>query len=110
MRTFQPRLVGPVLSGEAGAHSDVTLHLFAETAEEVGLFLNHHHIPYDQAERRLRLSRDTHRSYPVFSFRAGDTAIDLVVFPLDGLRQAPLSPVDGRPEPRATLGAVRSLL
>ena len=36
LERFQPRLVGAVLSGTADEHSDVCLHLFTETAEEVG--------------------------------------------------------------------------
>ena len=33
LREFEPRLVGPVLSGTATEHSDVQLHLFADSAE-----------------------------------------------------------------------------
>ena len=33
---FEPRLTGSVLSGTAGAHSDVNLHLFADAPEDVG--------------------------------------------------------------------------
>ena len=33
LKRFDPRLVGPVLSGTASAHSEVNLHLFAEGAE-----------------------------------------------------------------------------
>ena len=36
---FEPRLVGPVLSGTATEHSDMQLHLFADSAESVALKL-----------------------------------------------------------------------
>src|ERR1700722_3522251 len=39
LREFEPRLVGPVLSGTATQHSQVQLHLFAERAESVTLKL-----------------------------------------------------------------------
>src|SRR5688500_12314787 len=39
LRKFEPRLVGPVLSGTASAHSEVNLHLFADGAEQVVLHL-----------------------------------------------------------------------
>ena len=43
---FNPRLVGSVLSGTAGQHADINLHLFADTPEEVSLFLMEAHIPF----------------------------------------------------------------
>src|SRR6201999_2355906 len=36
---FEPRLVGPVLTGTATAHADIQLHLFADTPEYVALNL-----------------------------------------------------------------------
>ena len=39
-----------------------------------------------------------------------DHAIDAMVFPGDGIRQAPVSPVDGRPMRRADLAQVEELL
>jgi hypothetical protein len=110
LERFHPRLVGSVLNGSAGAHSDVNLHLFAGSSEEVGLFLAAHHIPYEQRDKRLRFDRGSYRSLPAFSFVAGDVTLELVVFPLDGPRQPPLSPVDGRPVQRASASAVRGLL
>ncbi len=108
---FEPRLVGSVLSGTAGEHSDVNLHLFADAPERVALFLAERRIPYEEAERRLRpaAGRDPH-PYPAFRFVAGDVAVELTVFPFDGLRQAPCSPLDGRPMRRAGLAAVEALL
>jgi hypothetical protein len=45
LQRFEPRLVGPVLSGTASAHSEVNLHLFAEGAEPVALHLMERGIP-----------------------------------------------------------------
>ncbi len=107
---FHPRLVGSVLSGTANAHSDVNLHLFADVPEDVALFLMQEGIPYDIGERRLRLNNDASANYPVYRFLAGETRLDLTVFPIDGERQAPRSPVDGKPMRRAGLTAVEALL
>ena len=41
---------------------------------------------------------------------AGEVEIESVVFPVDGIRQAPISPVDGKPMQRADEKAVRELL
>jgi hypothetical protein len=110
LRRFEPRLVGPVLSGTASAHSEVTLHLFAEGAEPVALHLMDQGIPHRIAERRLRYEPNRLVAYPVIQFVAGNQPIDAVVFPIDGIRQSPASPVDGRPMRRADVAEVESLL
>lgn len=107
---FDPRLVGSVLTGTAGEHSDVNLHLFAENPEEVALFLMEEHIPFEPGERRLRLSSDATVAYPVYRFVAGGTTIDLTVFHTTGLRQAPRSPVDGKPMRRVSIAALEELM
>ena len=107
---FQPRLVGPVLSGTASEHSEINLHLFADRAESVALRLLERNIPHQSAERRLRYEADRIVGYPAFRFVAGDQPIDVVVFPVDGIRQAPSSPVDGKPMRRGDAAEVRSLL
>jgi hypothetical protein len=110
LKRFDPRLVGPVLSGTASAHSEVNLHLFAEGAEPVALHLMDQGIPHRVAERRLRYEPNRLVAYPVIRFVAGDQPIDAVVFPVDGIRQSPASPVDGRPMRRADAAEVESLL
>lgn len=107
---FRPRLVGSVLSGTAGDWSDVNLHLFADTSEEVVIFLMDKNIPFDVSERRLRFHRDDWDFYPVYRFMAGDVAVDLTVFRREGLRQAPRSQVDGQPMERANREMVERLL
>ena len=106
---FQPRLVGAVLSGTADEHSDVCLHLFAETAEEVGLFLLDNGIPHETGERAMKLASDDTQRLPTCRFMADDVAVELVVFAERARRRVPLSPVDGRPMQRAALQAVEAL-
>ena len=110
LERFQPRLVGPVLSGTASAHSEITLHLFAEGSEPVALHLMERGIPHRIGERRMRYEPDRLVSYPVVQFVAGDKEIDAVVFPINGIRQSPSSPVDGRPMRRADTAEIESLL
>jgi hypothetical protein len=110
LKKFQPRLVGPVLSGTASAHSEVNLHLFAEAPESVALHLMENNVPHHIAERRLRYEPDRLVQYPVVQFVAGNRPIDAVVFPLNGIRQSPASPVDGRPMRRADSNELESLL
>ena len=107
---FQPRLVGAALEGTADAWSAVCLHLFCDNLAEVLLFLDDHGIPFEQQERSLRLSSDTSAEFPVLLFAAGGVDIDLTVFPLDGLRHAPLDRISERPIRRATLDNLLALM
>jgi len=107
---FRPRLVGSVLSGTAGRHADINLHLFADTPEEVSLFLMDNSIPFHPAQKRLRISREAWQEFPAYEFMAGEQAVELVVFPSEGRREAPRSPVDGRPMQRARVEEVEALL
>lgn len=110
LKEFQPRLVGPVLSGSASEHSEINLHLFAESAEQVVLTLMEQGIPHQVAQRRLRYERGRIVNYPAFKFVAGHQPIDAVVFPIDGIRQSPASPVDGKPMPRGDMAEVEHLV
>ncbi len=106
---FEPRLVGAVLDGTADAASAVCLHLFHDNFAEVITFLDEKQIPFDQQDREFRFSADMRESYPALLFSAGGTAVDLTVFPLDGLRRAPLDRINERPMRRATLESVQAL-
>ncbi len=110
MADFQPRLVGPVLTGTASAHSEINLHLFSDSPEAVSIRLEERGVPHEVLERRLRYERDRTVSYPALRFVAGRQTVDAVVFPLDGIRQAPCSPVDGKPMRRASAADVEALL
>ncbi len=107
---FDPRLVGPVLTGTASEHSEINLHLFADRPESVAMRLLEQGIPHHVAERRLRYEPTRVVAYPAFQFVAGKQPIDAVVFPIDGIRQSPASPVDGRPMRRSALIDVEGLL
>jgi len=108
LNEFNPRLVGSVLQGTTHRYSEITLHLFALTAEDLAFFLIERHIPYELGERRFRLPHLV--SYPCYQFIAGDTPIVLVVFNLDDIRWSPPSPVDGKPMRRADTRTVEKLL
>lgn len=106
---FRPKLVGPVLQGTADEHTPITLHIFAATVEEVGLYLMRFQIPYTIQDKRIRLSTDNHETYPCYRFLAGQFQMEVLVF-LIGKPVTPLSPVDGKPMRRAALAEVEALL
>lgn len=107
---FNPRLVGTVLRGTADLHTEITLHVFAETPEDISLFLMDHDIPHQHSDKRLTLTSGETVSYPAYRFIVEEVPMLLVVFPGNGLRQSVRSEVDGRPVQRATLNEVRYLL
>ena len=107
---FEPRLVGPVLSGTATAHADIQLHVFADCAENVVLKLIDRGVAHEVTERRVRFDADRTKALPGLRFAVDDRRVEATVFPLDGIRQAPVSPVDGRPMRRADAAEIQCLL
>ena len=110
LKDFHPRLVGSVLRGTAGEFADINLHLFADTAEEVSVFLMDANIPFETTTKKLRFGRDTWRELPAFRFLAEEFPLELVVFPYKGRYEAPRSSVDGQPMQRASVDEVLALL
>lgn len=100
---FEPRLVGAVVNGAVTPHTPVELHVFADAPEDVGLFLTERGIPYENTDKRVRFGGDRSEQRPGCRFDADGVAIEITVFPVNGLREAPLSPVDGRPMRRVAL-------
>ena len=107
---YAPRLVGSVLSGTATPHCDVQLHLFADSAEAVLINLMDQSIPHEVTARRVKMGGERLLTYPAVLFAIDDQAIEATVFPADGIRQAPVSPVDGKPMRRASVGEVEALI
>ena len=107
---YAPLLTGPVLSGTATAFSPIQIHVCAEAPEDIALLLAAHRIPFDQQDKRLRFGGERYRSVPTYVFRAEDVPVELCVFSPTARRDPPLSPVDGRPMPRANLAEVAALL
>jgi hypothetical protein len=110
LREFEPRLVGAVLSGTATEHSDVQLHLFADRAESVAIKLMDAGIAHEVTERRVKMNAERVLAYPGVRFEIDECPIEATVFPTDGIRQAPVSPVDGKPMRRANADELEQLL
>jgi len=107
---FSPRLVGPVLAGTADENSAVNLHVFADSPEMVAMEIGDMGIQFRSYERRLKSRRGQIEMYAGFEFSYRNETIQATVFPVDGIRQAPMSPIDGNPMKRVDLDAVQELL
>lgn len=110
LEPIETRLVGPLLLGIVEPQAVINLHGFAETVEEVIIELGGRGIQCRSGERHYRGAGTDIRA-PFLSFRGPEgTDVELTVFPLDGVRQAPPSPIDGRPMRRLNLAGVRNLI
>ncbi len=107
---FSPRLVGPVLTGNASEHSAIELHVFCDEVEAVGATLAGLGLAGRAFEHRLRLRRDQSEPFPGYRFRRDGFEFAVTVFPERGRGNAPLSAVNGRPMRRATLKDVEALI
>ena len=107
---FNPRLVGSVLTGTATDYSDINLHLFADASETVAIRLLDIGVPHEFYERRVKMDAERSVNYPALRFEASGRTVDATVFPIDGIRQSPYSPVDGRPMKRADAREVSQLI
>lgn len=110
LASFTPRLVGPVLVGTADENSAVNLHAFADSPEAVAMELADIGINYKPYERRLKSRRGRVETYAGFEFQHSHNSIQVTVFPIDGIRQAPMSPINGKPMKRVDSDAVQLLL
>jgi hypothetical protein len=107
---YSPRLVGPVLAGTADENSAVNLHVFADSPEVVAMQIGDMGIQFRPYERRLKSRRGQVDTYAGFEFIHSNESIQTTVFPIDGIRQAPMSPIDGKPMKRVDKNAVQELL
>ena len=110
LHAFSPRLVGPVLAGTATEHADVHLHVFSDNPDAVTLSLLDRGVEHEVGERRMRVAPERITAFPSVRFEQDRQLIDATVFPVDGIRQAPVSPLDGRPMRRADAGELEALL
>lgn len=107
---FDPRLVGPVISGAVTMTHHVQLQAYASTAERVDVFLHNQGIACEADDRDYRFADGQTRRIPLVRFAWRDVDIDVAVFDPDQRSRPPLSPVDGRPEQGLDLDQVMALL
>lgn len=107
--SFEPRLVGAVLNGTATEHTDIQLHVFSDSPEAVYLQLADRRYEYEVFERKVKMAAERVIPVPSVRFEIRSRMVEAFVFPTDGIRQAPVSPVDGKPMRRAGLAELRGL-
>jgi hypothetical protein len=96
LEPLEMRLAGGALTSVGPNAMEVDLHVFADAPEIVAFRLLEAGIDYRLAERRLRF-KGGEGVFPVYRVEQESPPIHLTVFDADDIRQAPLSPIDGRP-------------
>ena len=110
LESFCPRLVGPVLEGTADEHAQILLHVFNDPPDAVAIHLLEQGLSFHAAQRKIRWHDGSYRQVPILLTDAEGITVELALFSQVDLRQAPPSPVDGRPQKRAPLTEVECLL
>ncbi len=115
---FNPHLTGSVLDGSAGKFAQTDIHLFADSAKEVEMFLLNQQIPYESSEKSYRLSdkpskekkEKVRKTVLVFTLETEYGYIKLSVFDVDDLRVATKSAANGENAGRLDLAGAQALL
>jgi len=110
LEKFDPRLVGAVLDGTANEHSRIALHVFSDSSESVIFYFLENGDVFSQEQRQIRWYDGKHRTVPLVIFELEGAVVELTIFALVNLRQALPSPIDGKPQRRATLTETECLL
>jgi hypothetical protein len=110
LNRFDPRLVGPVLTGTATEFTEIMIHLFYDEPEQIGFYLDEHGIPYSCCEKSIRINLNERINLPAYRFVAENDVILLIVFSERQKNLTPISSVTNKPMQRASLQKVESLI
>ena len=115
---FNPHLTGSVLDGTAGKFSQTNIHLFADSAKDVEMFLLNQQIPFESSEKSYRVSdkpskdkkEKVRKTVPVFTLETELGLQKLSVFDVDDMRVAVKRAVDGSNAERLDIAGVQAIL
>lgn len=110
LHVFSPRLTGSVLDGTADRSSSVQLYLFADTAEDLVLYLMEKRIPFEQGEVKIKHAGGQTKTHPLFTIQAGDAEFELRLLTPADRANPPIDSQSQKPGPGASLLQVRGLL
>ena len=115
---FNPHLTGSVLDGSAGKFSQTNIHLFADSAKDVEMFLLNQQIPFESSEKSYRVSdkpskdkkEKVRKTVPVFTLETELGLQKLSVFDVDDMRVVTKRTSDGSNAERANISDLQALL
>jgi hypothetical protein len=115
---FNPRLTGSVLDGTAGKFAQTEIHLFADSAKEIEIFLLSQQIPFESSEKSYRISdkpskdkkEKVRKTVPVFTLETELGLQKLSVFEFDDLRVATKKTSDGSNAERVDIAELKEII
>ena len=115
---FNPHLTGSVLDGSAGKFSQTNIHLFADSAKDVEMFLLNQQIPFESSEKSYRVSdkpskdkkEKVRKTVPVFTLETELGLQKLSVFDVDDMRVSTKKISDGSNADRLNITGVQAML
>lgn len=109
LESFSPYLVGSVLRGVVTERSDIDIHLFADSAEEVELFLQGKGIPFECEVVTIHHGGGF-SEYPHLYTEEDNIIIEFSVYPSEDIRMRTKSSITGRPMERAGIKKLRKII
>ncbi len=106
---FRPFLVGSVLSGAVTEGSDIDIHLFADSAEEVEEFLRERGIPFESETVSVRRGGEF-LEYPHIYLENAGVEIECSVYPPEDIHRIPKSSITGKHMERADEKKLRKII
>lgn len=106
---FRPVLVGSVLSGTAGQHSDVNLQLFTDDEKSLTMFLLNRRYRFEEGKRRVRRGDHTDE-VPQIHLEVDDVPVSLTVLDRDDERLGARGRGEADAPLRARVAEVEALL
>lgn len=109
LEPFSPYLVGSVLSGAVTERSDIDIHIFAESTEEVEEYLKEKGIPFEQEVVSIRKGGEFHE-YPHIYVEDEGTIVECSIYPPEDVHVRTKSSITGRPIERANIKKLRKII
>lgn len=109
LATYDPHLVGPVLTGTAGRYACIDLHLFTDDPKELEMFLINRRIEFRPREARVHVG-GAMRTVPGVEFDWDDAEFKMLVFSRRDLRLGIRLGSEGRAQEGVRADAVEKML
>lgn len=106
---FHPYLVGSVLNGAVTERSDIDIHLFAASCEEVEEFLRSRRIPFEQEVVTIRQGGEFVDYHHIYLDEDG-VEVECSVYPLEDMHRIPRSSFTGKPMERAGVKRLKGII
>ncbi len=118
LQKFNPHLTGTVMEGTAGPYADTDIHVFAESAKELEIYLLNQNVPYRLDEQQFRMSDRpskqkndlVRKRVPVLLVETRVGTQRISVFETDDIRTAPRKHGEKAGIHRMTLAQLSALM